>query len=293
MKKITDPLYPLYIVSKGRANIGFTWRYLDEMKVPYYVVIEEQEFSDYAKVIDRKKLLVRDPFFVDQYDALTPLTQGQSKGSGPSRNCAWEHAKANGHEFYWCMDDNIQGFYRVHKNMKLKMLDGSFFRFMEEWVNRYTNVNMAGPHYYMFVPVTSTKVHPPLILNSRIYSCNLIKTNQPFRWRGRYNEDTILSLDILKAGFCTALFCGFVQNKMTTQKLGGGNMTEIYKSGTLEKSRMLVYTHPDVSRLSTRYGRDHHFVDYSKFKSNKLIRKPEFKDRVQDFSGIIKTVRKK
>jgi hypothetical protein len=184
------------------------------------------------------------------------------------------------------MDDNIRGFYRVHKNKKIKMVDGSFFRIMEEWVNQYENVYMAGPHYYMFVPVTSTKVHPPLILNSRIYSCNLIKTNQPFRWRGRYNEDTILSLDILKAGFCTALFCGFVQNKTTTQKLAGGNMLEIYKSGTLEKSQMLVYTHPDVARMAKRYGRDHHFVDYSRFKSNKLIRKKDakrinFKDKFE------------
>ena len=42
--------------------------------------------------------------------------------------------------------------------------------------------------------------------HSRIYSCNLIRTDIPYRWRGRYNEDTILSLDILRGGHCTLLF---------------------------------------------------------------------------------------
>lgn len=286
MKNLKIPLYPLYIVSKGRANIGFTWKYLDKMKVPYFVVIEEQEYNKYAEVIDKKKLIVRDHSFVRDYDPLMKLEDGQSKGSGPSRNCAWEHAISNGHERYWCMDDNIRGFYRSHLNRKIRMNDGSFFRFMEEWVDRYTNVYMAGPHYYSFCPVTSSKAHPPLILNTRVYSCNLIRTKQPFRWRGRYNEDTILSLDILKAGYCTAQFCGFVQNKMVTQALAGGNMTEIYKSGTLEKSQMLVNEHPDVARLTKRYGRWHHFVDYRSFqKNNKLIRKQdaaalEFKDKM-------------
>lgn len=270
---LKNPLYPIYIVSKGRSKIGFTWKYLDKMNVPYYVVIEEQEYKAYSETIDKNKLIIRDQKFVDEYESCMKLNSDQSRGSGPSRNCAWEHALENGHEYYWCMDDNIRGFYRVHQNRKVLINDGSFFRVMEEWVNRYQNVYMAGPHYAMFVPVKSVKVHPPLILNSRIYSCNLIKTKQRARWRGRYNEDTILSLDILKAGYCTALFCGFVQNKETTQKLGGGNMIEIYKTGTLEKSQMLVNEHPDVARLIKRYGRWHHFVDYKPFKNNKLIRK--------------------
>jgi hypothetical protein len=35
---------------------------------------------------------------------------------------------------------------------------------------------------------------------------------------------------------------------------------------------MLVEMHPDVSRLSFRFGRWHHYVDYKPFKKNKLIR---------------------
>ena len=33
---------------------------------------------------------------------------------------------------------------------------------------------------------------------------------------------------------------------------------------------MLVDMHPDVARMSWRYGRWHHYVDYSPFKKNML-----------------------
>ena len=42
---------------------------------------------------------------------------------------------------------------------------------------------------------------------------------------------------------------------------------------TLPKSEMQVRMHPDVSRLVHRFGRIHHYVDYSPFKKIRLMRK--------------------
>ena len=143
---------------------------------------------------------------------------------------------------------------------------------MEDFVQRYENVVMAGPNYYMFVARKSPV--PPFVKNTRIYSCNLIKNDIPFKWRGRYNEDTILSLDILKAGYCTIQFNAFMQLKTTTQVLRGGNSKEFYdKEGTLPKSQMQVDVHPDVSKLTFKFGRIHHQVDYTSFKKIPLIKK--------------------
>ena len=86
---------------------------------------------------------------------------------------------------------------------------------MEDFCERYTNVAMAGPNYFMFA-VRKSKDTPPFYLNTRIYSCNLIRNDYPRRWRGRYNEDTILSLDMLEDGWCTILFNAFLQYKMVT-----------------------------------------------------------------------------
>src|SRR5262245_56794883 len=132
---------------------------------------------------------------------------------------------------------------------------------------------MVGPNYEMFV--LRREPRPPATLNTRVYSCNLIRNDVPFRWRGRYNEDTDLSLRMLKAGWCTAQFNAFLQKKIATQRMKGGCTDEFYvPEGTLPKSQMLAELHPDVARVSWKYGRWHHQVDYRPFKGNRLKFKP-------------------
>jgi hypothetical protein len=146
---------------------------------------------------------------------------------------------------------------------------------MEDFVLRYENIGMAGPDYWMFTPSRSKL--PPYLINTRIYSCNLIRNDLPYRWRGRYNEDTDLSLRMLKDGWATVQFYAFLQYKLTTQTLKGGNTEAFYaEEGTLPKSKMLVKMHPDVTKLVWKFGRWHHYVDYKPFKNLGLIRKKNF-----------------
>ena len=113
----------------------------------------------------------------------------------------------------------------------------------------------------------------------------------PYRWRGRYNEDTILSLDILTNGLCTIQFNAFLQEKITTQQVRGGNSAEFYdKEGTLEKSKMQVKVYPDISKVVKRFGRIHHYVDYSQFRLNKLIRKKNLKIKDNKYDMQLKRV---
>ena len=53
-----NPQYPIYIISKGRWESRKTSRALEKMNVPYHIVIESQEYDQYASVIDPKKILV-------------------------------------------------------------------------------------------------------------------------------------------------------------------------------------------------------------------------------------------
>ena len=279
------PRFPIYVVSKGRAKTRLTAKTLEAMGVPYYIVVEEQERDVYERVIDGGDVLVLDPRFQRDYDTFDDLGDSRSKGPGPARNFAWEHALANGHEWHWVMDDNINGFFRYNRNLKVRCDSGNLLRAMEDFVARYENVPMAGPNYFMFVSRKSGSI-PPFVTNTRIYSCNLVRCDAPYRWRGRYNEDTDLSLRMLKDRWCTILFNAFLQFKMPTQSLKGGNTDEFYdvegvsrpnsnyaEGGTLSKSRMLVRMHPDVAMLVRKFGRWHHYVDYSRFKANKLIRR--------------------
>jgi len=266
-----NPNFPLYIVSKGRWESRLTSKALELMKTPYYIVIEEQEYAKYSEVIDKSKILVLDKKYQQEYDTFDSLGDSKSKGPGAARNFAWEHSISNGHKWHWVMDDNILSFRHSHNYERIKVLDGTLFRCMEDFVLRYTNIGMAGPNYKMFVPDRDKA--PAFIMNTRIYSCNLIRNDLPFRWRGRYNEDTDLSLRILKSGLCTVQFNAFLQEKMATQKIGGGNTADFYaKEGTFPKSRMLVAMHPDVSELTYKFHRCHHYVNYKVFKQ-RLIRK--------------------
>ena len=269
-----NPEFPLYIVSKGRAESRITARFLEGMGVPYWIVVESQERDAYAAVIDPARVLVLDPAYQERYETCDDLGGTKSRGPGPARNFAWDHSIANGHPWHWVMDDNIRGFFRHNRNLSVPVSDGTIFRCMEDFCLRYSNIAMAGPNYFMFTPRKTVK--PPFILNTRIYSCNLIRNDVPFRWRARYNEDTDLSLRMLKASWCTVQFNAFLQDKLTTQTVKGGNLAEFYaKEGTLPKSRMLARLHPDVCKVTWRFNRWHHVVDYRPFKSLRLVRRAD------------------
>ena len=68
-----NPNYPLYIVSKGRADSRLTSKALESMKVPYHIVIEKQEYPQYAAVIDKNKILVLDKTYQTDYDTFDVL----------------------------------------------------------------------------------------------------------------------------------------------------------------------------------------------------------------------------
>jgi len=270
-KKTLNPRFPVYIVSKGRWKRNPTSRALQEMKVPFYMVVEEDQFDDYKTLVDEDNLLILPKKYIDEYDVFWN-DDDPRKGPGCARNFCWEHSMKNGYDWHWVMDDNIEAFERYNNNMKVKCLTGSPFYAMEDFVLRYENIAQAGPNYSIFCPATDGR--PQYKLNTRIYSCLLINNKIPFRWRGRYNEDTDLSLRAMKDGWCTVQFNAFLQSKRATQTLKGGNTEEFYaKDGTYNKSKMLVEMHPDVAFLSDKWNRVHHHVNYEPFKKNILKKK--------------------
>jgi hypothetical protein len=89
-----------------------------------------------------------------------------------------------------------------------------------------------------------------------------------------------LSLRALKSSYVTCQFNAFLQEKATTQTLKGGNTDAFYAhEGTGPKSEMLARLHPDVARVTWRFNRQHHHVDYSKFKRNALVRTADYNVR--------------
>lgn len=280
--KVAKNKVPIYIISKGRYNRNPTSETLERMGVDYKIIVERNEYKQYCKIVDKSKILILPEKYKRDYDTFWE-DQDTRTGPGPARNFAWQHSIDNGHKWHWVMDDNIVAFQRMNRNKKVRCTDANFFKCCEDFVFRYNNIGIAGPNYSNFYPANESR--PAFILNTRIYSCLMIRNDLPFRWRGRYNEDTDLSLNVLKAGFATLQFNAFLQDKMSTTKMKGGNTDEFYdREGTLNKSTMLEEMHPDVAKVVWKFGRHHHHVDYTGFKNNPITLKKEHPKVVNNYT---------
>ena len=264
-----NPKFPIFVISKGRWESRLTSKTFERTNIPYRIVIEPQEYDDYVKFINKEKI-IKLPF------------SNLGQGSIPARNFVWDFAIKEGHKKHWIIDDNIYDFYRFNRNAKNIVEDGTIFKCAEDFVDRYENIMLSGFNYCKFC-IASEK-YLPYLFNTRIYSTILIDHRLDLRWRGKYNEDTDLSIRTLKLGYCTVQFNAFLAEKATTMRLKGGNTDSIYQNenldyqdGVLEKSKSLQEQHPDVAKVVWRWNRWHHFVDYSVFKKNKPIFKKDIK----------------
>lgn len=265
--------YPIYIVSYKRYDTIYTAKSLEELGISnYYIVIrpEEDEIKNYTKSMELHKmkgnlLIIDKDFYSNQ------LLKGNDFSIIP-RNYAYQNAIDKGYTHHWCLDDNIKGFFRKNNGSILPIKSGICFYFVEEYIKKYNNVYQAGLQY-SHLGFAQSGIRHPIIKNSRIYSCILLKHIDGFRWEGSYNEDTDLSLRLLKAGYATMTFENFLCGKKTTGSVRGGNTDSAYSKKELsfiDKADELVNKHPDVARKVIKYGRTHHFVDYKPFSNNKL-----------------------
>ena len=259
-----NPKYPIYIISKGRHKSRLTSKALEEMNVPYRIVVEPKEYDLYASVIDSSKILTLPGNFSEQ-----------GLGGVPARNWVWEHSISEGHERHWILDDNIRAFRRYNNDIKYIVTSGTIFKCSDDFVDRYENIALSGFQYSSFMAYNRQK--RPFIINTRIYSCILIKNDINYRWRGKYNEDSDLSIRVLKDGLCTILFNAFLQDKQSTMTMKGGNTDTIYNTGDnrMEFAKSLEEQHPDCVKVIWRFNRWHHSINFNPFKSNKLIKKKD------------------
>jgi hypothetical protein len=260
--------YPVFIPSKGRAKIATTPRLLEQAGVDYFLVVEPTEADEYAYRFGSERVLVL-PF------------HDLGEGSIPARNWIWEQAEAVGTPWHWILDDNIGGFFRHQYNRRLSVKESSApLRMVEDFADRYDNLAFAGLHGSWLM---SDDKRVPLTLNTRIYSVTLINTALPYRWRGRYNEDTDICLRALKDGWATARFNNMLMHKAGVTKgdgksgMPGGNTDTVYATNDyrLSFAKSLAEQHPDCVEVTWRFNRWHHKVDYSRFARNELMLKPD------------------
>lgn len=252
------PRYPVYILSKGRYQVerAMTARSLAEDGVPFILAVESTEVEQYrelARTIGVPESYVHDIGFHD-------LGQGCSS----VRNWITDHARDNGHERQWQLDDNSRGFYRIYRQQRIRCNAGIALRICEDFTDRYENVALSGLNYYMF----GVHTRKPFVANAHVYSCTLVNTAIKRRWRGPYNEDTDMCLQVLADGWCTILLNAFLikkepafKGKNAEQRNVLGGMSTLYEAdGRLRMARSLEHRWPGVVTTGRRFQRPQHLV---------------------------------
>ncbi len=249
--------YPIYVISKGRADCCLTAKFLLRDRIPFALVVEPQEIAAYAKHLPGAVLLEL-PF------------SNLGQGSTPARNFCWEHSiNVTRWGRHWILDDNIGQIRRLYAGKRIPCHAGPAFRAIEDFTDRYENIAIAGMNYQMFVTPTS----PAYRTNVHVYSALLIDDELPHRWRRQYNEDTDLCLQVLADGLTTVLVNLFMIDKKTTMTMKGGNSDALYKGdGRLRMARSLEQAWPGIVRVDYRYGRPQHVVDWGQFKTPLRLR---------------------
>lgn len=257
--------YPVFIPTKGRFNSPQTINMFKSHKIDFKIVIEQQEYSQYCKIVDKNNIIV---------------VPHQNEGLTVTRNWIWDFAESEGYEKFWTFDDNIGRIYRWNNNTRYQVKDGTYLKVIEDFADRYTNLYIIGMNYMCFCK--STDNIPPFYLNTRVYSNMLLTTKaklsngEKLRNKLFYNDDTDLCLRVLKDGLPIVQINAFLIDKSQTMTINGG-MTEYYLSdeckGRLAFAEELKNAHPDVTTITQKFGRWHHHVNYKPFKNNKLIKK--------------------
>jgi len=248
MGEKNTPRYPIYVISKGRYDVCLTAKFLLNDGVPFHLVVEPQEFDSYARIFGAERIYTL-PF------------SNLSLGSIPARNWVWGHAKALGAERHWILDDNIRSVSRVYRSKRIICNSGTAFSAVEDFIDRYKNIAIGGLAYSMFIIPRKKTGQPPFYKNTHVYSCLLIMNSIPYKWRGRYNEDTDLCLQVLAGGWCTVLVNAFCIHKASTMTIRGGNTEELYKGdGRLKMARSLERMWPGVVSVGRKFKRPQHIV---------------------------------
>ena len=257
--------YPVYILSKGRWENPMTAKCFLEHNLDFYIVVEPQEEQEYRNVLGDKVLVL--PF------------SNLGMGGTPARNWIWEHAKDNGAKRHWIFDDNIKKFRRLYKGKRIECNPKQSISAIEEFVDRYENIGVAGFNYTTFC---MNEMKHPFFYNVHVYSALLIDSYLPHRWRLKYNEDVDLCLQVLDSGLCTVLFNAFLVDKTSTAaKMKGGNQTDLYKGNSFDKkllkAKSLEEVWPQYVRTVIKFGRPHHDVQWKKYFKQPLKRRKDIK----------------
>lgn len=263
--------FAVFILSHGRADNVKTFKTLKKQGYAgkIYIVIDdedEQEPLYYKKYGDQVYKFCKQKY-IDITD--TMCSEEFRKVVVYARNAAWDIAAELGLTYFCVLDDDytmfenryIEG--RKLKTYKFKNLDNvfeSFVQFLD--TSKSITVCMAQGGDFIGGSKSGTFRKGLLRKAMNVWFC---RTDRPFKFMGRINEDTNMYVTYGQQGrlMFTVTHADVVQTQTQKQK---GGLTDVYlNDGTYVKSFFSVMTAPSCVKISTmgdKHMRIHHNIDW-------------------------------
>ncbi len=261
----SSPRFPFYIPTKGRPATQMTAARLLPLGVTPHLVVQSDEVDAYTEANPGCVVLAWPPSYMTDYERTPELDPHPTTGA--AHNFAWDHAREAGYSHHWIMDDNVRSFWFRAQGGKFQSdPPARVFAWHEELATRYAN--LAG----LSLGQGNTFSAAPFTLNTRLYCATLYRNDlheYGIRWRRGLNDDTIVSLDILKTGYLVTAeshMLGIMKTGTSRRARLPGGMTDFYANGGfIRKAAEAIRLHPDCVKMVNRFGRIHHQIDYSQF----------------------------
>ena len=263
--------YPISILSYGRYNQNKTSKYLLKCKIKHYIFVEECEYdlymnNYYNKINEEDKYLVN---IINTYKDFHLYNLGGS----PVRNYILDYWLKKGFERCWMLDDNINFYKRFNGGVKNKIYSDLIFSSIETYIEEYDNVGICSHNLDSFI--TGGNSRTIIVLNEKHYSSLLLLTDKQFRFKHKYNEDVLISIDYVISGKINFCFNHILLNKNTSGKDSGGNTNTIYKNSTNEGYKMKYdYLYDELKKMY-EYGLININGDFDKFIYKKYLKSKE------------------
>lgn len=230
--------HPVYVISRHRAEYELVSRQLIEERIPHYLVVEPHDKAEYAKRYPAEILLT---------------TPTDDMGLAQVRNFCIDHSRKNGHDWHWCLDDNILGFDRLVGGKRQRVPARSVFSVIEQTVGWFDNVGAATPCNTMWM--FAQEGNPQVSYNRTISCCMLVNNRAGGRFRPGMPVDADFTLQLLQRGWSTVVFTHLGYHKTDTGKMRGGlTETEYQGDGRLKRMQALVDLWPGVYKI--RFAKD-------------------------------------
>ena len=171
--------YPIYIPSRGRPHC-ITPITLKGM--PFKIMVEPQEEEAYAGVHGA--------------DQVITLPEA-GKGLAYSRTMIKRYSQEQGEAKHWQLDDDLTGYLVWRNGGREKIPPDDCFTYCETFVDRYTNIGVAGMMHSLF----GYQPTAPFKLNVQCPTSVLVDNSYPFEWRTRVHQDTDYALQVLVGGY--------------------------------------------------------------------------------------------